>query len=183
MKHLCLLAFALIFMGAPVMAQSSLHMGNDEFKGEFLDAINTVRAKGCKCGTTRMPPAAPLTWNDILASTAQQHAVDMFQNNYFAHDSFNGQSMQDRMMAGGYTFNGFQKYAIGENIAEGQRSIREVMVGWLKSPGHCKNLMNPDFKEIGIFEYHYYWVQDFGGRVPLDKSKHYSGRWVVSGVK
>jgi hypothetical protein len=38
------------------------------------------------------------------------------------------------------------------------------MNGWFKSPGHCKNLMNPAFKEIGIALYNTYWVQDFGGR-------------------
>jgi uncharacterized protein YkwD len=164
MKNVYLSALALFLIVSPVMAQSLLHMSRDEFKEQFLETINAARAKGCKCGTTRMRPAAPLTWSDVLTSTAREHAMDMAQNNYFDHNSIDGRSMQDRMVNGGYTFKGFQKYAIGENIAQGQESIGEVMTGWLKSPGHCKNLMNANFKEIGIFEYRYYWVQDFGGR-------------------
>ncbi len=72
--------------------------------------------------------------------------------------------MQDRIAMAGYTFNGYRSFMIGENIAQGQMSIAEVMRGWFNSPGHCRNLMNPEFKEVGIAFYNTYWVQDFGGR-------------------
>ena len=75
--------------------------------------------------------------------------------------------MGNRISAAGYGFKGFRSYAIGENIAEGQQSIDEVIKGWFKSPGHCMNLMNAGFKEIGVAEYEDYWVQDFGGREPF----------------
>jgi len=179
MKSLYLLAIAILSIVAPVKAQSSLRISKDEFKDQFLDVINAKRAKGCNCGTTYMYPAEPLTWNDMLASAAGEHAIDMYRNNYFDHTSINGQTLQDRLFAAGYSYKGYQSYAIGENIAEGQQTIAEVIAGWFKSVGHCKNLMNPGFKEIGVFEYRHYWVQDFGGRVPLDKNKHYSGRWVI----
>jgi hypothetical protein len=58
-------------------------------------------------------------------------------------------------------------------------SINEVMNGWIKSPGHCKNLMNPQFKEVGVAEDHTYWVQDFGGREsfsPQQQSELRSGK-------
>jgi len=179
MKKWYLWAIALTMIISSAEAQSSLHLSKQEFKDQFLSSINSVRAKGCNCGTTYMRPAAPITWSDVLASAASEHAMDMYKNDYFDHTSIDGRSLQDRLFSAGYTYNGFQSYTIGENIAAGQHSIAEVTAGWFKSVGHCKNLMNPDFKEIGIFEYHYYWVEDFGGRIPLEKGKRYSGRWVV----
>jgi uncharacterized protein YkwD len=134
------------------------------FKQEFLETINRTRLKGCKCGNTKMPPAPALVWNDLLEDAAMVHAKDMSKRNYFSHTGKDGRSSSDRIMAAGYKFDGFQSYLAGENIAFGQESIAEVMAGWFKSEGHCKNLMNPGFKEVGIAQYNNYWVQDFGGR-------------------
>lgn len=138
--------------------------GGEQFKGEFLDNINHTRAKGCTCGTTPMPPAPPLIWNDQLEKAAMGHARDMAKKNYFNHTSKDGRTMLDRISAAGYNRNGYKSFTIGENIAQGQQSIAEVMAGWFKSEGHCRNLMNPDFKEVGVAQYDTYWVQDFGGR-------------------
>jgi uncharacterized protein YkwD len=138
--------------------------GSPAFKQEFLKQINQVRSAGCTCGTNYMAPAPPLIWNDNLEKAAKGHAWDMSNNNYFSHTSKDGRSMEDRIVFAGYIFNGFKNFAIGENIAFGQTTITEVMNGWIKSPGHCKNLMNPQFKEVGVAEDHHYWVQDFGGR-------------------
>jgi len=155
-KFLGLVAVMLIFCSA--YGQSA------GFKEEFLERINSARAKGCNCGSTYFPPAPPLTWNDQLYDAAYGHARDMAKRNYFSHTSKDGRSMEDRIVSAGYTFKGFKSFTIGENIAQGQQSIAEVMDGWLKSEGHCRNLMNPAFKEIGAAEYKTYWVQDFGGR-------------------
>ena len=165
-------------MTPPAMAQSSLGISKQDFKDQFLDAINSVRTKGCNCGVTYMRPVAPITWNDVLASAAREHAIDMYKNSYFDHTSIDGRDLQDRLFNVGYSYKGFRSYAIGENIAAGQRSIDEVMAGWFKSVGHCKNLMNPDFKEVGIFEYNNYWVQDFGGRVPFSPMAQGSGKYI-----
>jgi uncharacterized protein YkwD len=152
---------ALCSAGIKTYAQQT---GTPEFKHEFLKQINHVRSTGCTCGTTYMAPAPPLVWNDNLEKSAQGHAWDMSNNNYFSHTSKDGRTMEDRIVFAGYFFKGFKSFAIGENIAFGQNSITEVMNGWIKSPGHCKNLLNPQFKEIGVAENHTYWVQDFGGR-------------------
>jgi uncharacterized protein YkwD len=135
-----------------------------QFKDEFLTRINLARQKGCNCGHTYMPPAPPIIWNDLLEKAARGHALDMSERNYFSHTSKNGRTMSDRAIEAGYVFKGFKNFTVGENIAQGQMSIAEVMDGWLKSEGHCKNLMNPEFKEIGVAEIDHYWVQDFGGR-------------------
>ncbi|MEO6523990.1 MAG: CAP domain-containing protein [Mucilaginibacter sp.] len=165
MKRLSFTLLIYLSLLPVAMAQSSLHISKQDFRGQFLNAINAKRAKGCNCGNIYMKPAQPLTWNDKLALAAKEHAEDMYAQNYFSHDSKDGRKMENRMLDVGYTYKGFRKYAIGENIAFNQRSIDEVLTGWFKSNAHCKNLMNPDFTEIGIAEYKYYWVQDFGGRV------------------
>lgn len=156
------------------------HTDEDRFKQEFLARINLARHKGCNCGHTYMPPAPPLTWNNQLEDAAYGHAQDMSDRNYFSHTSKDGRSMADRITTAGYYFKGYKNFTVGENIAQGQESIAEVMDGWLKSEGHCHNLMNPSFKEVGVAEINKYWVQDFGGREPfsikeqeLIKSGHY----------
>jgi uncharacterized protein YkwD len=137
------------------------------FKQEFLTLINQTRQQGCKCGDTYMPPAPPIVWNDDLEQAAKGHAKDMADKKYFNHTSKDGRGMQTRIINAGYIFKGFKSFTVGENIAFGQTSIAEVMAGWFRSEGHCRNLMNPDFKEVGVAEKDRYWVQDFGGREPF----------------
>jgi uncharacterized protein YkwD len=163
MKRLVIscLFIAISFTGLKAYSQKS---GTAEFKHEFLKQINQVRETGCTCGITYMPPAPPLKWNDYLEKSAKGHAWDMSNNNYFSHTSKDGRNMEDRIVLAGYIFNGFKSFMVAENIAFGQTSITEVMNGWIKSEGHCKNLMNQKLKEVGVAEDHTYWVQDFGGR-------------------
>jgi uncharacterized protein YkwD len=182
MKRLVLgcLFIAIAFGG--IKAYSQRQTGEEQFKHDFLERINHVRATGCTCGTTYMPPVAPLAWNNNLQTSAGGHAWDMSNNRYFSHTSKNGRTMEDRIVKAGYYFNGYKNFIIGENIAYGQQSIDEVMAGWLKSEGHCKNLMNPGFKEVGVAENHHYWVQDFGGREsfsPLQQQLIKEGKMTV----
>jgi len=153
-----------------------------KFRQDFLNYINHARAKGCNCGVNYMAPAPPLNWNYQLESAALGHATDMADKGYFNHNSLDGRTMQSRINESGYTLNGFRGIKVGENIAFGQESIAEVMEGWLKSPGHCRNLMDPAFKEIGIAEDNKYWVQDFGGRIPFTEEQQRllkSGRYKI----
>ena len=68
----------------------------------------------------------------------------MANNNYFDHKDRDGRTPGDRAELAGYS--GQQ---IGENIAAGQDSVRKVVDGWVASPGHCANLMNPQYHELG----------------------------------
>jgi uncharacterized protein YkwD len=156
--------FTIVIICSFASAYGQQTASKPQFRHQFLENINYIRSKGCNCGTTYMPPAPPIVWNDQLELSAMGHAADMAHQNYFSHTSLDGRTMQDRIRQAGYTYNGFKSYQIGENIAFGPETIAEVMKGWFNSPGHCKNLMNPGFKEIGIAEDNTYWVQDFGGR-------------------
>lgn len=134
------------------------------FRQEFLRLINATRTRGCNCGNKFYPAAPALIWNQNLETAALGHAEDMLKRDYFSHTSKDGRTMSSRIVAAGYYFKGYKSFTVGENIAFGQTTIREVMAGWFKSEGHCQNLMNPSFKEVGVAETGKYWVQDFGGR-------------------
>ena len=164
MKQFIKGVITLIALCALSRAYAQETVSTPQFRRDFLREINQVRQTGCNCGGTYMPPVAPLVWNDQLEISSIGHAADMARRNYFSHTSLDGRTMQDRIRAAGYTYKGYKSYAIGENIAEGPESIAEVMQGWFHSPGHCKNLMSPQFKEVGVAFNNTYWVQDFGGR-------------------
>ncbi|HAL83115.1 MAG TPA: CAP domain-containing protein [Mucilaginibacter sp.] len=167
MKHLIKSLFSLILLFTGINAYSQQTVSTPRFRREFLEYINHTRQIGCNCGITYIPPAPPLVWNSQLEIAAIGHAQDMANNNYFSHTSLDGRTMGDRIRATGFTFTGYRSFTIGENIAQGPQSIAEVMQGWFKSTGHCKNLMNPGFREVGVAQYNGYWVQDFGGREPF----------------
>ena len=144
-----------------------MYTNYNAFSDEFLWHINQARTQGAYCGQLYMPPVQPLYWNGLLAAAAYEHAADMAMNNYFGHGTLDGRSLQTRLNNVGYTIQGYQTYTIGENIAQGQRSIADVMHSWLSSPPHFENLMSANFFEVGIAEYNFYWVQNFGGRIPF----------------
>ena len=73
------------------------------------------------------------------------HAADMAKHDYFEHEDLSGRSPADRVRASGY-----HEKLVGENLAYGPGSVEEVVQGWLDSPGHCENLMDPRFAEMGI---------------------------------
>jgi uncharacterized protein YkwD len=123
----------------------------------MLKLVNDTRAAGCTCGTTVMPSVAPLTWNDILASSALAHSEDMNATGQFSHNSSDGTSFSARITAAGYIWS-----TVGENIAWGQTTEQQVFTAWIQSEGHCKNIMNGSFKEFGAARSGTYWTQDFG---------------------
>jgi len=123
----------------------------------LLKLVNDVRAKGCTCGTTVMPAVAPLTWNEMLAKSSLDHSADMKATGIFTHDSSDGTSFSARITAAGYKWR-----TVGENIAAGQKTEQQVFTDWLNSEGHCKNMMNVSFKDMGVARVGDYWTQDFG---------------------
>lgn len=110
-----------------------------------LQLVNEVRTHGARCGEHSFGPAPPVRLSDTLASVALGHASDMARHNYFEHEDLAGHSPADRVRAVGY-----QEKLVGENIAYGPTSADEVVQGWLDSPGHCENIMDPRFAEMGI---------------------------------
>lgn len=125
----------------------------------LLKLVNDARKKGRKCGDTYYAPAPELSWNEQLESAARVHSNDMYSKNYFSHTAPDGSGTADRMEQAGYTWKLY-----GENIGMGYQDEKQVVDGWLNSPGHCKNIMNPGFKEMAIARQGNYWTQVFGRR-------------------
>jgi uncharacterized protein YkwD len=110
-----------------------------------LQLVNEVRARGARGGERSFGPAPPVKLSGTLGGVALGHADDMARHNYFEHEDLTGHSPADRVRAVGY-----QEKLVGENIAYGPKSAEEVVQGWLDSPGHCENIMDPRFAEMGI---------------------------------
>jgi uncharacterized protein YkwD len=128
---------------------------------EALDLVNQARARGARCGTRWFAPAPPVRPSGTLDGVALGHASDMARHDYFEHEDLSGHSPADRVRAVGY-----RETLVGENIAYGVRSAQEAVQGWLDSPGHCENIMDPRFAEMGIayapgraVKHGLYWVQ------------------------
>ena len=123
----------------------------------ILALVNSYREKGCNCGSKYYPPVEPIAWNDLLESAAQKHSDDMNKNKFFSHTGSDGSKVGNRITNAGYNW-----AACGENIAKGYRLEDDVIKGWINSEGHCKNIMNPNFKEMGVAVSGDYWTQVFG---------------------
>lgn len=71
-------------------------------------------------------------------------SLDMAINQLFSHTGSDGSTHGERITREGYDWRTY-----GENIAVGYPTVSDVMQGWLGSEGHCRNIMTPDFAEIG----------------------------------
>jgi uncharacterized protein YkwD len=116
----------------------------------------------------------PLMTSDLLSESGDRHSSDMAKYGFFDHytersDWFApGAAPWDRMAASGYNFNTYK----GENIAAGQTTAAKVFEAWKNSPSHNENMVNPNYKVMGISllyvsgsTYKYYWTTDFGGYI------------------
>jgi uncharacterized protein YkwD len=120
-------------------------LGDWQAEGQKLLAeLNAARTRPRQCGTQSFAATTPLTWNATLATAAETNSRAMANNNYFDHKDPDGRTPGDRAELAGYDFQ-----QIAENIAAGQDSVTKVVQGWLASPGHCANLMNPQLRDLG----------------------------------
>jgi uncharacterized protein YkwD len=152
---------------APGPAPSAVRStcGLPDFQAALLARINQLRASGTTCGGTAYPATGTVAWNGLLTQAADGHALDMSAQNYMSHTSLDGRTLRNRIDATGYAWSW-----IGENIAGGYPSVDAVMNGWIASAGHCANLMNPNFSEVGVAcvpgtsstVYSHYWAMNLG---------------------
>jgi uncharacterized protein YkwD len=110
-----------------------------------LQLVTEVRANGTRCGARSFGPASPLRESATLDAVAYEHAADMARHDYFEHVDLEGHTPADRVRAVGY-----RERLVGENIAYGPNSAEEVVAGWLHSTGHCENIMDTRFTEMGL---------------------------------
>ncbi|MGW3329521.1 CAP domain-containing protein [Streptomyces rubiginosohelvolus] len=120
-------------------------------RSEVLALVNQERAKvGC----------SPLSTSAPLTSLAQNFSEDMAARGFFDHTDPDGDTPWDRAAQAGV------QGLAAENIARGQADAQAVMEGWMKSEGHRANILNCDYKTIGIGVHEGsggpWWVQNFG---------------------
>jgi uncharacterized protein YkwD len=116
---------------------------------DILTRVNDLRAQGTRCGDQWMPPAAPVRWNATLETAARRHAQDMARRNFFAHTNPDGAEPWDRATRAGYRWS-----VVAENIAAGHADMQAALEGLIKSPGHCRNLMNARVTEMAMAGLH-----------------------------
>ena len=139
--------------------------GLADFAASALARVNQLRAAGASCGTRgSFAPAGALTWNSAARRRPPTaHSQDMVTNNFFSHTGSTGSTLSSRIDATGYAWS-----SLGENIAAGYSTVNIVMDGWMASDGHCANIMNPAFTQIGLAcirgstsnSYRTYWTMD-----------------------
>jgi uncharacterized protein YkwD len=144
----------------------SVGLSEEAVGQRVLTLVNQARATARYCGNRPFDAAPPLRWNEALAKASRQHAGDMAQNNYLSHSGHDGSDPAQRVERAGYKYR-----STAENIAAGQMKAVDAVAGWIKSPVHCANLMNPAFTDMGVAlsvnrgsEMGVYWTQEFGAR-------------------
>ena len=137
---------------------------DDAYEARVVELVNQQRA-----ANGNLPPLKRVA---ALGKSARYHATDLGTDNYFNHDTYDRQGGSLRRVCGA-----FDRMRVwynwsnaGENVAAGYGTPEEVMAGWMRSEGHRDNLLDPDFREIGVGyfrgagDYGVYWVQNFGAR-------------------
>ncbi|MET9682184.1 CAP domain-containing protein [Streptomyces coeruleorubidus] len=118
---------------------------------QVLKLVNEERAQvGC----------SPVAANSALTELAQNYSEDMAARGFFDHTDPDGRTPWDRAEKAGISNLG------GENIARGQADAAAVMDAWMNSPGHRANILNCDFKTLGVGvelgSGGPWWTQNFG---------------------
>ncbi|MET9609541.1 CAP domain-containing protein [Streptomyces sp. NPDC006512] len=133
--------------GTPAPSDSTAPSGA---VAEVLALVNKERAAvGCPV----------LTVNEKLTKAAQDHSEDMAAHNNMSHTGSDGSDPGQRITRAGYQWSTY-----AENVAYGYDTAAKVMEGWMNSPGHKRNILDCNVKEIGIglAQPGQYWTQDFG---------------------
>ncbi len=151
-----------IVLAAPFAPK--LELTRQQLAERMLALVNQARAAPRRCGGKSFAAAPALAWDTTLEQVAAQHASDMAANDYFSHTARDGSTPAQRVTRAGYPWR-----MTGENIAAGQLSPEAAVAGWIKSPGHCENLMNAGYTEMGVAaavnsasQMGLYWAQEFG---------------------
>ncbi|MGW7080633.1 CAP domain-containing protein [Streptomyces sp. NPDC054866] len=136
---------------APPAAGSKSPSAESVAEADVLTLVNQERAKvGC----------SPVSGDAALASLAGDFSADMAERDFFDHTDPDGATPWDRAEKAGISDLG------GENIARGQANAQSVMDAWMNSAGHRANILNCDYKTLGVGAHFApggpWWTQDFG---------------------
>ncbi|MEU5977295.1 CAP domain-containing protein [Streptomyces sp. NPDC047315] len=122
-----------------------------KLESQVLALVNQERAKvGC----------SPVQYDAALAKLAGNFSSDMAKRGFFSHTDPDGDTPWDRAEQAGV------KNLAAENIARGQTDAAAVMESWMNSDGHRANILNCDYKTLGVGVHlgdgGPWWTQNFG---------------------
>ena len=94
---------------------------------------------------------APLRESGGLDRSARQHSLEMGRLGYFAHDSPDGITFWKRIRHF-YPSARHSYWAVGENLLWATPSVSadRAMQMWIASPEHLRNLMTPQWRQLGV---------------------------------
>ena len=153
-----LAAIAVVLVPSPDDDSARAELDSEE--QAFLTLVNNYRQQN---GLVTLVPES------MSEAAAVWMSGDMGANAYFNHTDSLGRDPWTRMCDFGYCFNTWK----GENLAAGTSSATTAFNLWKDSPGHNANMLNANFRVIGIGRvytagspYGWYWTTDFGGYIP-----------------
>jgi uncharacterized protein YkwD len=120
-------------------------VSSKDFIDKAIALVNAGRGVARKCGTTDYPAVGALKWQTQAEQAALTQVQYLQQNNLFTHDGAGGSTVGARLTATGYVWQ-----TVGENIAAGFPDLETTVKGWFDSEGHCVNLMNAAFTDLGV---------------------------------
>ena len=119
----------------PLRLQSEDVTSTTEMEQQILDWTNQERAK---------VNAPALKWNNRLALAARLHSDEMASHKELTHQVKAEPPFTQRLSERGAKFSG-----AAENVGYAD-SPEELQNGWMHSPGHRANLLNPVYTEMGV---------------------------------
>lgn len=163
-KLLTFLMSSSLLLSGEIFLSNSIAWSVLEWDSEMLKQVNISRQQA---------GVLPLKSCVGLQKAAQGFASSMAKGNFYSHKGKDGSTPGDRLTKAGYFWEkSSQTTYIGENIAAGQTTVKQVMRGWLNSPPHRRNILSPKFTHVGFgratssnSKYGIYWVQNFGSGV------------------
>jgi uncharacterized protein YkwD len=117
------------------------------YEQQIFELVNVTRAN---------MNLKPFLWHSQVAEVARGHSADMAQNNYFDHYSPRYGDLGQRLNTEGISF-----IKAGENIAWNYVDAADVHHGWMNSPGHRRNIVEPAFTHLGVGVVDKYYTQNF----------------------
>jgi uncharacterized protein YkwD len=141
----------LAFVAAGVLAATALATTRSEtslrrLNHQVLAAVNSFRvAHGL----------VPLREATGLDSSARQHSLEMGKVGYFAHNSANGTAFWRRIQRY-YGSRNYAQWSVGENLLWSSPTVSagQAMKLWIASPEHLRNLLSPQWRQIGVSAVH-----------------------------
>src|SRR3954447_11575412 len=151
-----LLATALVALAAPAGAHASARAAACPGADLLPDAGNLAQvsqATLCLLNDERAAAGLrPLTYSAALTTPSAAYSTRMVTENFFAHVSPDGTTLESRLTAARYIAPDGDWF-VGENLAWGQGNLataRSIAIAWMNSPGHRHNILEPEFTEVGI---------------------------------